>query len=113
MPVLAVPAQQQAGPGVALLLGVCALVQAPVLAASLRRLLQNGSLLDIGLRRPLYLELSQLLRKLGARVGRLSCRLHTTAHCMENSSLEIQLIKGLLLAILDLPQSGLHTGTLV
>ena len=60
-------ARQPAGPGEGFPLGVCALVQAPPLAASLRHLLQNGSLLDIGLRRPLYLELSQLLRTLGAR----------------------------------------------
>ena len=46
-------------------LGVCALAGAPCLPASLRRLLQNGSLLDIGQRRALYMELSLLLRKLG------------------------------------------------
>ena len=36
-----------------------------MLAAALRRLLQNDSLLDIGSRRSLYLELVQLLKHLG------------------------------------------------
>ncbi len=47
-------------------MGLCALVQASCLGASIRILLQNDSLMDIGSRRALYLELVQLLRKLGA-----------------------------------------------
>lgn len=45
--------------------GFCALVLGSSLAASLRRLLQNDSLMDIGSRAALYMELVQLLRKLG------------------------------------------------
>jgi hypothetical protein len=47
--------------------GMCALVQAGSLGASIRHLLQNDSLMDIGSRRALYMELTQLLRKLGAQ----------------------------------------------
>ena len=60
---------QDMGPGrrSGLPVGMCALVQASCLGASMRRLLQNDSLMDIGSRRALYLELIQLLRKLGAQ----------------------------------------------
>jgi hypothetical protein len=58
-------------------LGLCALAGAPSLAAALRRLLQNDSLLDIGQRRALYMELSLLLRKLGPQP--FICLLHQSS----------------------------------
>ncbi len=51
--------------GQALPHALCVLSQQLTLAAALRRLLQNDSLLDIGSRRSLYLELVQLLKHLG------------------------------------------------
>ena len=51
--------------GQALPHALCALSQQLMLAAALRRLLQNDSLLDIGSRRSLYLQLVQLLKHLG------------------------------------------------
>lgn len=48
---------------------LCTLSRESTLAASLRRLLQNDSLLDTGSRRSLYLELIQLLRHLGEPHG--------------------------------------------
>lgn len=57
----------QAGGRKGIPLGLCALAGAPCLAGALRRLLQNDSLLDIGQRRALYMELSLLLRKLGQK----------------------------------------------
>ena len=55
----------QRGYGPALPHALCALSQQSMLAASLRRLLQNDSLLDISSRRSLYLGLVQLLKHLG------------------------------------------------
>ena len=55
----------QRGFGPALPHALCVLSQQPMLAASLRRLLQNDSLLDISSRRSLYLALVQLLKHLG------------------------------------------------
>ncbi|CAL5221890.1 g4155 [Coccomyxa viridis] len=53
--------------GQALPHALCVMSQQLMLAAALRRLLQNDSLLDIGSRRSLYLELVQLLKHLGTR----------------------------------------------
>ena len=55
----------QNGRGLALPHALCALCLQSTLAASLRQLLLNDSLLDIGSRRALYLELIQLLKCLG------------------------------------------------
>ena len=55
----------QRGPGPALPHVLCALSRQATLATSLRCLLQNDSLLDIGSRCGLYLELVQLLKHLG------------------------------------------------
>lgn len=58
-------ASVQRGPEPALPHVLCALSRQSSLAASLRCLLQNDSLLDIAFRRGLYLELVQLLKHLG------------------------------------------------
>ena len=55
----------QKGRGLALPHALCALCLQSTLAASLRQLLLNDSLLDIGSRHALYLELVQLLKHLG------------------------------------------------
>ena len=55
----------QSGRGLALPHVLCALCLQSTLAASLRQLLLNDSLLDIGSRCALYLELVQLLKYLG------------------------------------------------